>query len=294
VVDLGFWHLLLRALHTGVATTTFLIIIAHMTLLGSCLLTGIHLGQRDLLDMSTLGESGQGGGRGEDRTKLLNLGDLGPVGGGELDIELNVQVAEIVVSLSGHTLTHDSLQITRLDDLTGENLDNEDTVIQVRDLDLATGKSSDQVNLGIVEQIIAVTLGAVVLLLLQDNDNITGDGTGGLITLAVEDDLSAIPHTTIDMNLKDLADGHDLASVTVLALVLGVDNLSLTTAVTARLLDLLHHRSHLTEHDTETLTVTGCAGLASTLLSTLTLTLFTENILLESELGSLALVEILE
>lgn len=101
---------MLCALHAGVAA--LLVIIAHVTLLGSCLLAGIHLCEANLLNVSALGESGESSGGREDGSKLLNDVDVGPVGGGELDFELDVQVAEIVMSLSGHTLAHNSLQIT--------------------------------------------------------------------------------------------------------------------------------------------------------------------------------------
>lgn len=104
-------NLLLCALHTGVAAL-LVFIAAHVTLLGSCLLAGVHLCEDNLLNVSALGESGESSGGGEDGSKLLNDVDVGPVGGGKLDLELDVQVAEIVVSLSGHTLAHNSLQIT--------------------------------------------------------------------------------------------------------------------------------------------------------------------------------------
>src|SRR5690348_7711902 len=80
--------LLLSALDTR--TLALFIVIAHVALLGSCLLAGIHLCEADLLDVGTLGEGGKLGCWGEDRAELLNLSDVGPVGGGELDLELDV------------------------------------------------------------------------------------------------------------------------------------------------------------------------------------------------------------
>lgn len=108
--ETGERSLLLSALDTR--TLALLIIIAHVALFGSCLLAGIHLCEADLLNVGTLREGRELGCWGEDRTELLDLGDVGPVGGGELDLELDVQVTKVVVSLGGHTLSHHSLQIT--------------------------------------------------------------------------------------------------------------------------------------------------------------------------------------
>jgi hypothetical protein len=57
---------------------------------------------------------------------------------------------------------------------------------------------------------------------------------------------------------------------------------------------LLDHRAELTEDDLDTLTLAALASLDGALLSTLTLALATEDVLLESELRGLALVEVLE
>jgi hypothetical protein len=185
-------------------------------------------------------------------------------------------------------------QLTRLDNLAREDVDNEDSVIQVGNVELSTGKGSDQVNLGIVKQVVAAALETLMLLLLQHNDHIARDSAWGLISFAAEDNLPAIFHATINVDLKNLANLCDLAGIAAFALVLGVDDLSFTTAVAAGLLNLLHHRAHLSQHDSVALAITGIAGLDSAFLATSTAALFTDDVLLKSEFGSLALVQILQ
>lgn len=103
------FFLLLCALHAW--SMAFFVIVAHVTLLCTGLLAGIHLGQTDLLDVGGLGEHGQGCCRWEDGAQLFNVGQVGPVGGRELDLELDVQVAKVMVSLCGHSLAHHCLQL---------------------------------------------------------------------------------------------------------------------------------------------------------------------------------------
>lgn len=90
---------------------TFLVIVAHVAMLCTGLLAGIHLCQADLLDVGRLGELGQGCCCWEDGAQLLNVGQVGPVGSREINLELDVHVAKVVVSLCGHSLTHHCLQL---------------------------------------------------------------------------------------------------------------------------------------------------------------------------------------
>jgi hypothetical protein len=114
-----------------------------------------------------------------------------------------------------------------------------------------------------------------------------------LVGLTLKGDGLTLLHTAVDVNLEDLALVDDLLTVAVLAAVLGVDDLALTVTVAALLLHLLDHRAELTEDDLDTLTLAALASLDGALLSTLTLALATEDVLLEGELRGLALVEVL-
>jgi hypothetical protein len=94
--------------------------------------------------------------------------------------------------------------------------------------------------------------------------------------------------------VQDLALNGGLLSVALLAAVLLADNLSLSVAVGADSLEALDHGTHLAHHHLHTLTVAACALLDSALLTTATITLGAQDGLLQSELGDLALVHVLE
>jgi len=54
-------------------------------------------------------------------------------GFGELDVELDVEVTGFVVSLRGHSLAMNDFQVTVVDDLARENIDDKSTVVQMAD-----------------------------------------------------------------------------------------------------------------------------------------------------------------
>jgi hypothetical protein len=93
---------------------------------------------------------------------------------------------------------------------------------------------------------------------------------------------------------KDLALRDDLLAMASVASVLLIDNLTFTTALVAWLLNLLNHRTHLTKGNLDTLTITVSAGLNSTFFTTTALALCTNDMLLESQLGSLAHVKVFQ
>jgi hypothetical protein len=160
--------------------------------------------------------------------------------------------------------------------------------------DLTTSQSSEQVNLGAIEQVILLALESGVFLLFDNENDISGYNVWALITLSIKDDLGPVLHSLIDMDMQDLALLDDLLSVAVLALVLLPDGLSLSITVGTNGLESLNHWTHLAHHGLGTHSVTGTALLDRTLLASASITLRAQDVLLESEFRDLALVEIFE
>lgn len=131
-------------------------------------------------------------------------------------------------------------------------------------------------------------------LLLDHNHDVPRLDPRRLIRLARERDGLALLHPPVDKDLEHLALVDNLLAQTALAAVLGVDDLALAVAVLAGLLDLLHHRAQLAENHLDTLAVTALARLDRALLAALALALGAEDVLLQRQLGRLALVEVLE
>jgi hypothetical protein len=155
-------------------------------------------------------------------------------------------------------------------------------------------QGSQQVNLGLVGQVVTLPLKPVVLLLLDNEHNITRDDIRTLVTLAVESDLLVILHAFVNRNMQHLSLGSGFLSMTVLAPILFANVLTLTATVRADSLETLDHGSHLAQHRLHTGSVAAGTLPNSAFLASTTLALGAEHTFLESELGNFALVEILE
>lgn len=131
-------------------------------------------------------------------------------------------------------------------------------------------------------------------LLLDDDHDVSRLYTRRLIALSIKRDSLTVLHPAVDMNLEELLLGYRLASRTVLALILPVDDLSQSRTVLARHLHLLDHRAHLSELDAYAPAVTGRALLDGAFFTAAAVALGAEDVAGESELGGLALVQILE
>jgi hypothetical protein len=133
------------------------------------------------------------------------------------------------------------------------------------------------------------------MFLLFDNKNdISGYNVWALITLSIKDDFGPVLHSLIDMDMQDLALLNDLLSVAVLAPILLPDGFSLSVTVGADGLESLNHWTHLAHHGLGTHSVTGTALLDRTLLASASLTLWAQDILLESEFRNLAFIKVFE
>jgi len=243
------------------------------------------IGRRNVLDR----------GRGKNLSEgLEDLGVVGPVLLGELDVKPDVHVAEVVVPGRRHTLAANHLDSILSNGLTRENINGEPPVVEVLDVDGTTGKGSDELDVANIEQVVFPTSEAGVRLLLNLENNIASLDTRRLVTLTSELDLGAASNTLVDVDVEDLAVDGSLLSVALFASVLLLDNLTLSVAVRADSLESLDHRTHLAHHGLHAVAITARAALDSALLATKTLALGADDGPLKSELGDLAAVDILE
>lgn len=180
------------------------------------------------------------------------------------------------------------------DDLARSNINGKPPVVEVLDVDGATSKGSQKVDLGVVEEVVTLALEAWVRLLLNLELNITRLDARQLITLASEIDLGSALDTFVDVDVENLALDSGLLAVALLAAVLVTNVLAFSVAVWADSLEALDHWAHLAHHRLHTGTIASLASLDGTLLSSASFTLGTDDGFLQSELRDLALVDVLE
>lgn len=96
------------------------------------------------------------------------------------------------------------------------------------------------------------------------------------------------------MDLEDLALVDNLLAVARLASVLGVNDLALAVTVATLLLDLLDHRAELAHDNLDALAVARVASLDGAFFAAFALALAAQDMLLQCELGHLALVQVLK
>jgi hypothetical protein len=111
-------------------------------------------------------------GSGQDLSESLeNLGVVGPVLLGELDVELDVHVAEVVVPGRRHTLAANHLDSVLRNSLAREDVNGQPSVIEVLNVDGTTSQSCNKLNIAVVEQIVFATSETSMGLLLDlEND----------------------------------------------------------------------------------------------------------------------------
>lgn len=161
-------------------------------------------------------------------------------------------------------------------------------------VDSSTGQRSHQLNLALVQKVVLLASEAVMGLLLDLENNVTSLDARGLVTLTTELNLGATPHTTVDVNVENLAVDNGLLSVALLAAILVLDRLALSVTVRADGLETLDHRTHLSHHRLHAVAITASAALDSTLLAATALALGADDGTLESQLRDLSAVDILE
>lgn len=185
-------------------------------------------------------------------------------------------------------------QHTRSDHFAGSNVDSQPPLVEVLNVNGTTSKCGQQVNLGLVEQVVVLPLEPGVGLLLNLENNVTGEDTGHLVTLAAELDLVAVAYTLVDVDVQHPALHHGLLAVAFLAAVLVADDLTLTVTVRADGLEALDHGTHLAHHRLHTATIAAGTLLNRTLLASAAVATSTNDRLLQSQFGHLAAVDVLE
>lgn len=186
------------------------------------------------------------------------------------------------------------MSLTLSDSLARQNVDAEPAVVEVLDVDGATGQGSHELNVAVVQQIILLAGEASVGLLLDLKDDVAGLDAGGLVTLALELDASAAADALVDMDVEDLAVDNGLLAVALLAPILVLDDLALSVAVGADGLEALDHGAHLAHHGLHALAVTARALLDRALLAADAGALGADDGPLESQLRDLPAVDVLE
>jgi hypothetical protein len=191
-------------------------------------------------------------------------------------------------------MAEDMEVLTRFDDLSGDDGDMQSPVVEVLDRKLASSQRRQEVDLGLTVQVIPLPLELLVGLLLHYNDDISGDDPRRLVALPRKLDLLTTPHPLVDVDLEHLSLADSLLAVASLAPILGVHHLARPLALVAWLLDLLHHRAELAEHDLDALPATRRAGGDRALLAATALAALANDGFRQGELLNLALVEVLE
>jgi hypothetical protein len=164
----------------------------------------------------------------------------------------------------------------------------------VFNVDSTTGECGQEIDLGVVEEIVPLALETLVRLLFNLELHITGLDARHLISLTAEVDLGTVLHTAVDVDVQHLSLDDSLLAVALFALVLFTDALTLTTAIRAHGLEALDHGTHLAHHRLHTLTIASGASLDGALLTTAAFTFGADDGFLEGELGDLAAVDVLE
>jgi hypothetical protein len=185
-------------------------------------------------------------------------------------------------------------RLTGLDDLSRHDRDVQHPLVQVLNQELSPSNSRQQVHLCLAEQIIPFPLESRVLLLLQHNHHISRLDPRTLVALAREPNLLPRLHPLVDVHLEHLALAVDLLAVTRLAPVFGVHHLPAALAFVTRLLDLLDHRTDLTEHHLDTLPAARCTGGDGALFAAAAFAGLADDRFGEGELLNLALVKVFQ
>jgi hypothetical protein len=130
-------------------------------------------------------------------------------------------------------------------------------VVKVSDICSETTKGLDKADIEVVEEVVTTTNEGRVLLLLELDDDVTGDGVGGLIGSALENVGRSGDTALGNVNLDSLLLLDSLVTVTLAALGSGRDDVTLTLTLRAGNLLLGNHtRTDLANHDLDTLALT--------------------------------------
>jgi hypothetical protein len=153
-------------------------------------------------------------------------------------------------------------------------------------------KSSDKVDLGVVEKVVILSLESGMWLLLDLENHISRLNPRRLVTLTPEFNLVSCSNTSVDVNVENLSLDDRFLAIAALALILLADEFTLSITVGADSLEALDHGTHLAHHGLHAVAITTSTLLNCTFLSTTSFTLRADNGFLECKLGYLAPVDI--
>jgi hypothetical protein len=138
----------------------------------------------------------------------------------------------------------------------------------VLNVDGTTSQSRQEINFGVIEEIIVLALESWVWFLLNFKLNVTREHPGHLITFTSEIDLMACLDPSIYMDVQDLAFHDGFLSQASLAPVFLANRLTLALAVWTDSLESLYHRAHLPHHSLHTSAIAARASLHGAFLAT--------------------------
>lgn len=165
------------------------------------------------------------------------------------------------------------ITLTRRDRLLRGDCNSQPPIIKVLDVDCASSKGSEQIDLGAIKEIIALSLESVVRFLLNLKLDIASEDTREMVTFATEVNLLARLHTTVNVHVQHFPLNNSLFARASLATVFLSNHLTLAVAVRTYRLEPLNHRAHLTHHRLHTTTAARRTRLYGTLFAATAFTL---------------------
>jgi len=160
------------------------------------------------------------------------------------------------------------VRLTRCDWVSREDVDCQPPIVKVLNVNGATSQSGQEVNFGVIEEVIVLALESWVWFLLNFKLNVTREHPRHLITFAAEIDLMPCFDPSIYMDVQDLAFHDGFLSHASLAPILLANHFALALAVWADSLESLYHRAHLPHHSLHTSAIAARASLHSAFLTT--------------------------
>lgn len=228
---------------------------------------------------------------------LEDLGTLCVDGCGELNLELDYQVAVLVDALvERHAEVLAGEHRVGLDHLARLVLDAHLPSVKVGQHEVETSQSFEQGDLLVHKEVSALTLEELVLLLLDDDDDIAGLCVGHLVALAVLDVLLTVGRALVDLDRQRCALLLKFLAVAGLAHLRRVDALALPAALVARTCALRVHAGAELHHDgAHALALAALAGLDGLLVGAAdTVALGADAMSVELDLRLLAVVQIFQ
>jgi hypothetical protein len=165
----------------------------------------------------------------------------------------------------------------------------------VSDSEIDTSQSLEESNLLFDQEIGAFPLEYLVGLLLHNNDDITGLGSWELVSLSVEGVGLPVRCTLVDLGIDDLLFLHDFLAIASLALILLVNDFTLsTTVITATSGLCVHAGSELLHFGYLTATSASATLLNGSFFAALTSARCANSFTVHSDLGLLTHVDFLK